>query len=626
MNAVSKWWNPVIHLRVDWHLLSRKLLPNKKIRERYSPILVEHGPTLPSTSKRRVGLCPTVSHLKAIHIPFSALCKRCSPQSTTIFLLVTLLLAGCNGGSGDSGNPNTENSSDNLGNYLFYSGSQVSTGKLFAVDPEMPSAPIVIEAGNDIVGAGDDFMLEIYSFNKGNYDSRTELVSDYILDTLVYAKTDGRFYKVSASRGGDLMPVQISNEADADQFCIGGIDYVFLAEDFSDLNKSQLVYSLPGADGECWTSSDNIWKMIRLGMSPSETPIDAFHPLVNIKNLDSDASLSGWLVYDAGSLRRCDENFLNCSGSLADEVILAGVEYSLGRNDYLLEINKQIFVYNGDTNTLSNAVFTLPQGEYIYYYAVDENNFYFVYLNTIYRAPIDGSSEASVIGEEVLGDAQTIHDLSVMKNRLVYIKSAATGNVAEIKALDKAGGTPVTLASMDGAADANIIAQKDLQIFYFQTLDESQEYEYRPLNAGIMDEDGNIQFEAPGAAWIGGVLSTELDFGKSSHENEQFSKFILGELSNGEFSGMSLSAFEVASGMQLIDLGFVPNIQDFNEYFCNSYSQDNMLCEAYLGLSPGPEPSTESYQSDIFYLNASINGSLVRVTDTPEISESIFFP
>jgi hypothetical protein len=88
---------------------------------------------------------------------------------------------------------------------------------------------------------------------------------------------------------------------------------------------------------------------------------------------------------------------------------------------------------------------------------------------------------------------------------------------------------------------------------------------------------------------------------------------------------MSLSAFEVASGMQLIDLGFVPNLQDLNEYFCISYSQDNMLCEADLGLSPEPEPSTESSQSDIFYLNASINGSLVRVTDTPEISESMVF-
>jgi hypothetical protein len=95
------------------------------------------------------------------------------------------------------------------------------------------------------------------------------------------------------------------------------------------------------------------------------------------------------------------------------------VEYSLGRNDYLLEINKQIFVYNGDTNTLSNAVFTPPQDEYIYYYAVDENNFYFVFLNTIYRAPIDGSSVASVIGEEVLDDAQTIHDLSVMKKNSI---------------------------------------------------------------------------------------------------------------------------------------------------------------------------------------------------------------
>ncbi|MEJ2622722.1 MAG: hypothetical protein P8163_21505, partial [Candidatus Thiodiazotropha sp.] len=165
----------------------------------------------------------------------------------------------------------------------------------------------------------------------------------------------------------------------------------------------------------------------------------------------------------------------------------------------------------------------------------------------------------------------------------------------------------------------------DRKYFFFQALDESKEYDYLPLHAGIMDEDGNIQFEAPNAVWMGGVLSAELDFGQKNDQEEQYSKFILGELSNGEISGMSLLAFDAASGMQLIDLGFVPKLQGLNSISCISYIQDDMLCEADLDLSPEPEPSTESSQSDIFYLNASINGSLVRVTDTPEISESMVF-
>ncbi|MEJ2406426.1 MAG: hypothetical protein P8171_19450 [Candidatus Thiodiazotropha sp.] len=611
MNYDSKWCNTVFTLWMDWYLLSKKLSPTKKILGRYPNILV--------------GPCYKRSRSKTIHIPFLVLSKLHSLQSTTIFLLLTLMLVGCNDGSGDSGNPNAENSSDNSGNYLFYSGNKVSTGKLFALAPEIPSSPIVVEASNDIVGVSDESKLEIYRFNRGNYDSRTKLVSDYILDTLVYAKADGRFYKVRASRSGDLTPVQISNETEADQICFTVSDEVFLAEDFSDINQSQLVYSFPGADGKCWTSSDNTWKMIRLGMSPSDTPIDALHPLLNIKDLDSDASLSGWLVNDAGSLRRCDENFQNCSGSLTGEVIQPWVEFGLGGNNYLLDINNQIFVYNGDTNTISNAVFTLPQDENINYYAVDEDNFYFVCLSTIYRAPIDGSSVASVIGEEVLGEEQTIHDFSAMKNRLIYIKSAGTGNVAEIKALDKTGGTPMTLASMDGTSDVTVIAQNDRKIFYIQVIDESNEYRYSPLNAGILGEDGNIQFEAPNAAWIGGVLSEELDFGKSSDEEEQYSKLILVELSNGDVFRMSLRAFDAASGIQLIDLGFVPNLQGLYNFICTSDTQDDMLCEANFDLSSGPESSTMSSQSDIFYLNAAINGSLVRVTETPEISESILF-
>ncbi|MES9834022.1 MAG: hypothetical protein ABW139_17430 [Candidatus Thiodiazotropha sp. DIVDIV] len=537
-------------------------------------------------------------------------------------LLILLLLSACD--SSVSNTSNTDDNTEDSGRYLLYTSGFVDEGNLIAIDPDKPGSSIPVETGNDIVGCGDGIGLDLCSFAQGNYESSTTTVSDFTPDSLVYIKTDGNFYKVSARKSDDLTPEQLSSETEAHRICRSGFDGGFHhAEDFSDINNSQLVYHLPGTDGDCLTSEDNTWKMIRLGMTASDTPIDAIYPLASLTNLDSDASLSGWLVNDRGSLRRCDENFLNCGSALVEAESSAWMVFGLGRNSYLLEIDGQIFVYNGITNSLSNSIFTPPENEVFSNYGVDESYIYIMNSNKFYRAPIDGSSTATVIAEEVEDASLFIIGISLTENRLIYSKSSGTGNDAEIKAVDKMGGVPITLATIDDGDRALFFTHQNLIYYYFYEQHISSEFRFIPLHAGIMDEDGNVQFEARDAMWVGFTKSQRYHLGENTHNLWPNNKAILGEITNREIVGMSLRGFDGATGNELIDLGALPDLQDINRFHCYTNMQEDLLCEASFDLTPNSTPPADTSQDDIFYLNASTSGSLVRVTETTETSEAV---
>jgi hypothetical protein len=505
--------------------------------------------------------------------------------------------------------------------YLFYTDGLSGGGNIFAIDPDDPNVPIPVEVENDVVGCGSDTELYPCSFARGDYDSNTKIISNMNLDSFVYAKTDGKFYKISTQKSAGLSPRQISSEAHANGVCSTDVfDIVYPVDDFFNVNNSQLVYQLPGPDGECSTIDDNEWKMIRLGMNASDNPISAMQPLINLRNLDGDGSISGWLVNDAGEIRRCDENFSNCGNSLYSIESTANFEYSLERNNHVLAIDGQMFIYNGDANALSDAIFTFPPDPSFTSYVADENRLYFVNSNIFYSSPIDGSALATRISEES-ADSILFIWLDQTDNRLVYSKSSSDEGFAEIKAIDKAGGVPRVLDSLDGAGSARLYTQHNL-IYYFYEGKISSVSEYTPLHAGIMDEDGNVQFEALNSAWIGYEGSHRYDMGSNLHYFGSIDKFILGDASDWVNSGLRLQAFGGSTGTALNNLGSVPYMRGLQGFLCAVNLFEDMLCEAEIQRSSMPEYSNELVQQDIFYLNTSYADSLQRVTDTSEISET----
>jgi hypothetical protein len=99
--------------------------------------------------------------------------------------------------------------------------------------------PIPVEIENAFVGCSSDTELYPCNFARGSYDSTKKIVSNMILDRLVYAETDGKFYKICTQMSAGLLSHQISSEANAIEVSSTNVfDIVYLVDDFSNINNS----------------------------------------------------------------------------------------------------------------------------------------------------------------------------------------------------------------------------------------------------------------------------------------------------------------------------------------------------------------------------------------------------
>jgi len=542
---------------------------------------------------------------------------------------ITVLLVACGGDDGGTNNPgggtNNPGGSFASSTYLFYSGS------LMAVDPADPTSPITIEAGSDIVTGTFGFGSSVRTVQASTYDSATNTLTDSHPYALIYAKTDGRLYRVSALKSGSLTPVQVSSEAAADQMCKpGDPDDVFVRPDLANPENSQLIYALPGVDTNCGTPDDE-WKMVRLGMSASDAPIPA-RPPVWVLGDTTTGAIAGWLVNDAGALKKCDANFTNCGPSIVFVASNANVILGLGLNRLLLNIDDQLFVYDGNTNSLSASIFTVPANTVIRASAADDTLIFFENARRIYRAPIDGSAPALEIGTEA---KDTTFQMAVTSNKVVYMVGGI-GASMELKALDKmgVGGVSSTLATAATAATGNIgmfgmfFVNGDIIYYSFsgQQMPAPGRIEIVALAAGWVDENGSGKSEVADAAWVATTYPDTADLSKSSSLAIQPQKIIraegYGQAGSGMgYAGATLNAFDAATTSPIATLGTLPATDGLSSVGCLA-TGDNALCNTTVNITPVPALPALPFQQDIFFINAASANSLVRITNTANAIET----
>ncbi len=519
-------------------------------------------------------------------------------------LSLSASLSGCGGSGGGSGGTTptptptpgpastptpTPTPITGSGSYLFYLGSNSGSSTITAVDPAAPASPITVEAGTTLSS------WSIPTFWAGSYDAATKTFNDFHNYAIAYAKTDGKIYKASALKSsGAPTPTQLSSEMAADKIC----SYERGSQDFANPDNSQMIYSTPGPNATCG-NSDDVYKMVRLGMGATDTPVAAKKPVSALLDLTT-AALSGWLVNDAGALKRCDVNFANCGASLKPITSYVNEELSYG-DLILLNIDNKLFVYDGNTNTLSAAIYTLGGiNSYVNTVVKDASKFYFSTGNapkSIYTAPADGSAAATPL----ITDADDIVNLKTSSGKLLY--STATG----IKAVAKTGGAASMLVN-GGAFVFNTNVSSGNRIYYQKTVSGVP-------TAGVIDDDGSNKSETANAQWQGVDFGTSLNF-SDVLPPIQIQTIIRAEgydaLGAGKgFAGGTLRAFAAASKTEVGVLGTVPT--DITDIGCGAYGA-NMLCDG-----------SNSTQTDVFFMNAETPGSLVRVTNTPTQSENAYF-
>ncbi len=496
--------------------------------------------------------------------------------------------------------------------YLFY------TKGLNAVDPDSPASPTEVVPEANLATAPFGFGFTAESFLVGTYDSAAQTISDLHTYAIIYAHTDGNFYKVSALKSGSLAPVRVSSESMADQLCEERNDSS--TADLANPDNSQLIYTLPGADSLCNTS-DDVWKMVRLSMSATDAPIMAKPTVDNISDQTTGA-ITGWLVHDtvANELQRCDASFAGCS-AITPVTISVGQLSRVANNLVLLEIDNQLFVYDAVANTLSSSIFAIPAGTYLEDEASDGSTSYFVHGSSIYQFPADGSAMATVLATE--GD--DIQRIQLNDNNIVYQLSSSGQNV-EIKSVPKAGGTPISLVTATGTDNVSMLIAKNNRVYYNiqNTMLTGSIFTTVPVAAGVIDDDGMNQVEIMTAAWNGFIYNTTMNLGSSSI-GDLVDKVILAEGydiagTSGGYAGATLKSVDAATFVDIATLGTLPTTDHLPGFFCYGFGDDS-LCTASIILDPAPTPPARPTQSDIFYLNASTANSLERVTNTANKSE-----
>lgn len=484
----------------------------------------------------------------------------------------SLLLSACGGGdaapAGGAGTAPTET-------YLFFQGS------LAAVDPATPTAPIFIEpAGTDVSG--------LAAIEAGQYNAGTRRVSDVHFRTLVYGR-GANLWKVNAVKGGAApSAVRISSEA---SIGTDGVCESFHASDFADHNNSRYAYQIPGADNDCSTAGDNLWRLVRVGMNDATLPITSANidePLTVIRDMASGA-ITGWLRLAGTNLVRYDADFGNPI-TVTNLVGSAQVVAMAPNGRVFLKIDSELKIYDPASYPTPGAGLSLALHTFagaLGGAAYDDAHAFFLDGDyTLYRVPLDGSATA---GGPFLTEAATsaLGQLTLTDSRLVY--AATDAGIVTLKSVLKSGGTAMPIKTAAASQSLAVAAATDNRVYYNLTTGAAF-----PDVAGTVLDNGDNLFEHLSSFWSGRVRANE----KAVTRDAAISHIGLFDAAS------SLSIYRTSDYIVTANVGIAP--PDIG----------SLIVGAYNNLGHGLAFGMSGAASDIFYFNLNTAGSLQRVTTT----------
>ena len=466
--------------------------------------------------------------------------------------------------------------------FLFYQGS------IFAVDPANPDSPITVDAQTTSGATGFDG----YTFHSGPPASGTDIHPR----TVVYGGNDGHLYKVNALKsGGSPTHIQVSNETGANTVCnssnINGIT-AGLNTDPANFNNTSYFYLLPGSDATCGTS-DDVWQIVKVGMTATDTPIPAKEPVATLHNATTGAII-GWLAEDGTNLNRYDTNFSNLGTVTTFTNSVTWVGWGTTPDTFFLHVDDQLYLYHVSTHTLSSSLHTFSCGVVCGNDIIREDsvNGYFNDGNSIYKVPLNGNTSASLL----VSETDSILQLLLTNNDVVYNTFSISLGLSGLKAVAKTGGTPFDL---DTSAGAIPLWGAGVRVYY--SVGET---------AKVVREDGTIESSIANASWVGISLNTTITLGNTNVA----SRIILAEGMTGtSVANSTLKSFNAATNTLVATLGTVPT--DISSLFFTPEDGDNLLGNGVT--------NTGSHNKDVFFVNTGIADSLARITDTTDKDESL---
>ena len=288
----------------------------------------------------------------------------------------------------------------------------------------------------------------------GTYNSGTQTLGQPYIGQMVFVQ-NGKFFKVDLRKGGaGLAPVQVSNETGADNLCSFR---PYRLVDYVNPDNTTLLYSQPGPNGTCdnTSGSDDVWKVIKLGMSATTAPLAAKPLVVGLHNTSGAAV--GWLAINGTSLTRYDDSFANPSPLTS---ITAGTDvfeltlHAGGVEKAMVNINKTLQIYDCAT-TVSPQPITSFNGVAIHGTATDESALYVAQTDAtgsnIRRFGYDGSVPAAPLASDPA--LTNLVSITTSANRVVYVVVSGPNRVQLKSALKTGSNSTPTILPIQGAQD-----------------------------------------------------------------------------------------------------------------------------------------------------------------------------
>jgi hypothetical protein len=351
-------------------------------------------------------------------------------------------------------------------------------------------------------------------------------------------------------------------------------------------------------------------------MDATTSPLDAYRPLAPIMDT-STGGLTAWLVLQMNTLGRCDSDFANCtpitSFNIGVNLLVEGLDH------YMLQVDNSIRSYEVASNTLSSSLFDIPLTTWITDDIYDGNRLFFSHETSVYAVPVDGSSTASLLSNE----ANPISSVELSGSHVIITTTSGT-SADELRAVPKSGGASNLLVSASGDNHIFVISLGNNLIYYNEqdiVASPSDPYWLVPAEAGIVSPDASFHVTYTNATWSGETMKRNWDLNLGYSRSLLTDKVILVEGyelagSGGGYAGATVTAFDADSGLAENVLGTLPVTEGVTFMFCTGYTKD-ALCQTNMVISPLPAPPEQNYQGDIFYIDSTTGGSLMRSTTTP---------
>jgi hypothetical protein len=481
-----------------------------------------------------------------------------------------------------------------------YSGAGV-----FAVDLSAPAAaPVSVDASSNVGG--------LRLIESGTYAAATGAVSALQPHSAIWI-SGGKIFRASVAAGGTPSAAQVSSESSVGDLSPLNPTPTHLCDtavtsDWATPGESRFFYTLAGSDRQCG-GTDDVMKSTRLTSPAAEAPLTVPGRLVSEIRLPSTGGITGWLLIDATSrLVRTDTAFANPVQLVAS----VGFAFVVGRAPshllVLLQSGSQVTVrrFDAAAGTLdATALFTLPGGigGTVGARVQDDTTAYMmVYDSTswsLYRLALAATQANSAV--QMTSEAgHTPGTVLIPTTNKVVFTATSTAGTESLVAVDKtAAGTaaaPAFGAPQPSGTSFTLIGSAADKVYVNVVFGGGR-------TARAVTEAGADAVAQANAAWVGladvaGTSTAVLASGLSG---------------TGSYGGASLSTVVAATGAQRITLGTLP---------AELTMLSRLRWSGGKGLLRGFTDAQITY-GEILFANAAVAGSLVRVTNTASISESL---